>query len=122
LREDSRTSQATPQSSFLLPARRSSRCRCSPARAREHADYQERFVFEASLALLAYITFVGCCLALRQNNHLKVDVFVRLLPRAGQAVVFILIQCTIITIAVVMLVMYTAEIQASGNEDKNVLW
>lgn len=59
--------------------------------------------FEASLALLTYITFVGCYLALRQNSHLKVDVFVRLLPRAGQAVVFALIQCTIIAIAVVML-------------------
>ena len=59
--------------------------------------------FEASLALLTYITFVGCYLALRQNSHLKVDVFVRLLPRVGQAVVFILIQCTIIAIAVVML-------------------
>ena len=59
--------------------------------------------FEASLALLTYITFVGCYLALRQNSHLKVDVFVRLLPRAGQAVVFTLIQCTIIAIAVVML-------------------
>lgn len=58
--------------------------------------------FEASLALLTYITFVGCYLALRQNSHLKVDVFVRLLPRLGQAAVFTFTQCTIIAIAVVM--------------------
>jgi TRAP-type C4-dicarboxylate transport system permease small subunit len=59
--------------------------------------------FEASLALLTYLTFIGCYLALRKQSHLKVEVFVRLLPRLGQAAVFTINQLVIAGIGGVML-------------------
>jgi TRAP-type C4-dicarboxylate transport system permease small subunit len=59
--------------------------------------------FEASLALLTYLTFIGCYLALRKHSHLKVDVLVRMLPRLGQAIVFAVNQLLIAGIGAVML-------------------
>jgi len=59
--------------------------------------------FEASVAMLTYLTFVGCYLAMRKNSHLKVDVFVRMLPRAGQMFLFVLNQLLIVGIGAVML-------------------
>ena len=59
--------------------------------------------FEASLALLTYLTFIGCYLALRKHSHLKVEVLIRLLPRPGQAVVFAVNQLLIAGIGAVML-------------------
>jgi len=59
--------------------------------------------FEASLALLTYLTFIGCYLALRKHSHLKVEVLVRLLPRPGQAIVFAINQLLIAGIGAVML-------------------
>ncbi len=45
--------------------------------------------FEASLVLLTYLTFIGSYLALRKHSHLKVDVFIRMLPPLGQVTVFV---------------------------------
>lgn len=59
--------------------------------------------FEASLALLTYLTFIGCYLALRKHSHLKVDVFIRRLPLLGQVVVFVVNQLLIGAIGAVML-------------------
>lgn len=59
--------------------------------------------FEASIGLLTYLTFVGCYLAMRKNSHLKVDVFVRKLPRAGQFLVFVMNQLIMVGIGWVML-------------------
>lgn len=60
--------------------------------------------FEASLALLTYLTFVGCYLAMRKNAHLKVEVLVARFPLLGQALVFTMNQCVIIAIAAVMVI------------------
>lgn len=60
--------------------------------------------FEASLALLTYLTFVGCYLAMRKNAHLKVEVLVARLPALAQALVFTLNQCVILAIAGVMVI------------------
>jgi TRAP-type C4-dicarboxylate transport system permease small subunit len=60
--------------------------------------------FEASLALLTYLTFVGCYLAMRKNAHLKVEVLVSRFPALGQALVFTLNQCVILAIAAVMVI------------------
>lgn len=59
--------------------------------------------FEASVALLTYLTFVGCYLALRKHSHLAVEVFVRRLPRLGQALVFGCNQLLIAAVGAVML-------------------
>ena len=59
--------------------------------------------FEASLALLTYLTFVGCYLALRKQSHLKVEVLVEKLPPAGQLACFAMNQCLIFAIGVLML-------------------
>ena len=58
--------------------------------------------FEASLALLTYITFVGCYLAMRKNAHLKVEVLVCRLPALGQLVVLAFNQAVIVAICWVM--------------------
>ncbi|MCP5371561.1 MAG: TRAP transporter small permease [Hyphomicrobiales bacterium] len=58
--------------------------------------------FEASIAMLTYLTFVGCYLALRRNNHLKVEVFVVRLPRWAQIAAFTLNQLVIVAIGWVM--------------------
>jgi TRAP-type C4-dicarboxylate transport system permease small subunit len=60
--------------------------------------------FEASLALLTYMTFVGAYLALRRGAHLKVDVIVRRFPLRGQAVLFVVNQLMIAGTALVMLI------------------
>lgn len=60
--------------------------------------------FEASLALLTYLTFVGCYLAMRKNAHLKVEVLVARFPALAQVLVFAMNQLIIIAIAVVMVV------------------
>lgn len=60
--------------------------------------------FEASLALLTYLTFVGCYLAMRKNAHLKVEVLVAQFPALAQVLVFVMNQLIIIAIAVVMVV------------------
>ena len=59
--------------------------------------------FEASLALLTYITFLGAYLAARKSAHLKVEVLVSRLPVLGQALVFSLNQMIILGIAYVMI-------------------
>jgi len=58
--------------------------------------------FEASLALLTYITFLGAYLAARKSAHLKVEVLVARLPIRAQALVFSLNQLIILGIAYVM--------------------
>lgn len=58
--------------------------------------------FEASIAMLTYLTFVGAYLAMRKNSHLKVEVFVRMLGRRGQLAAFSLNQLIIVVIAWVM--------------------
>lgn len=60
--------------------------------------------FEASLAFLTYLTFLGCYLAMRKNAHLKVEVLVARLPLAMQALVFAFNQCVILAIAGIMVV------------------
>ncbi len=60
--------------------------------------------FEASLALLTYLTFVGCYLAMRKNAHLKVEVLVAKFPALAQVMVFTMNQLVIIAIAAVMVV------------------
>jgi TRAP-type C4-dicarboxylate transport system permease small subunit len=59
--------------------------------------------FEASLVLLTYLTFIGSYLALRKHSHLKVDVFIRMLPPLGQVTVFVVNQLLIAAIAGVMI-------------------
>jgi len=60
--------------------------------------------FEASLALLTYLTFIGCYLAMRKNAHLKVEVLVARFPVSGQALVFAFNQLVICAIAAVMVI------------------
>lgn len=60
--------------------------------------------FEASLALLTYMTFIGAYLALRRGAHLKVDVIVRRFPLRGQAALFVMNQLIIAGVGLVMLV------------------
>lgn len=67
--------------------------------------------FEASLALLTYLTFLGCYLALRKNAHLKVEVLVQRLPLWGQALVWTFNQLTIVAIAGVMVVFGARQVQ-----------
>jgi len=59
--------------------------------------------FEASLALLTYVTFLGAYLAARKSAHLKVEVLVARLPIRAQALVFSLNQLIILGIAYVMI-------------------
>ena len=59
--------------------------------------------FEASLALLTYLTFLGSYLAMRQNAHLKVEVFAARLPVQLQLAVFVLNQAVVLGIAGVMI-------------------
>ena len=58
--------------------------------------------FEASLALLTYLTFVGCYLAMRKNAHLKVEVLVARFPVPAQALVLAVNQSVIFAITVIM--------------------
>jgi len=62
------------------------------------------WAFEASLALMSYLTFVGGYVALRTRAHLRVDFIIRRLPMAGRIVVFVLNQAAIGLIAYVMAV------------------
>lgn len=59
--------------------------------------------FEASLALLTYLTFLGSYLAMRKNAHLKVEVFAAKLPIVLQLIVFAMNQAIILAIAGVMI-------------------
>jgi TRAP-type C4-dicarboxylate transport system permease small subunit len=59
--------------------------------------------FEASLALVTYLTFLGCYLAMRKNAHLKVEVLVARLPLSAQILVFAFNQMVIFVIAAIML-------------------
>ena len=59
--------------------------------------------FEALLALLTYITFIGAYLALRKNAHLRVDFLANALPRPGQLVLFLCNQAIIGLIGLLML-------------------
>lgn len=61
------------------------------------------WAFELSLALLTYMTFIGCYAALRHDKHLRVDVIVKMFPRIPQAIFFILAQLTVLLVAVVMI-------------------
>ena len=58
--------------------------------------------FEASLALLSYLTFVGCYLALRKGAHLKVDVLVQRMPVTAQLLCFVANQIMMIGIGAIM--------------------
>lgn len=58
--------------------------------------------FEASLALLTYLTFIGCYLALRKQSHLKVEVLVGKLPPAGQLACFVMNQSLVVVIGLLM--------------------
>lgn len=60
--------------------------------------------FEASLVLLTYLTFIAGYSALRHGSHLKVDVFVRLMPFPAQVAIFAMNQLAISGIGVVMVV------------------
>jgi len=60
--------------------------------------------FEASLALLTYLTFLGCYLAMRKNAHLKVEVLAARFPVSVQALVFAINQLVIFAIAAIMVV------------------
>lgn len=60
--------------------------------------------FEASLALLGYMTFLGAYLALRRGAHLKIDVLVQLLPLRAQTGLFIFNQLVIAAVGAVMLI------------------
>ncbi len=60
--------------------------------------------FEASLALLTYLTFLGCYLAMRKNSHLKVEVLVTKLPAAPQMLVFAFNQIIVFAIAAIMVI------------------
>lgn len=59
--------------------------------------------FEASLALLTYLTFLGSYLAMRQRAHLKVEVFAAKLPIPLQLVIFTINQAIVLAIAAVMI-------------------
>lgn len=60
--------------------------------------------FEALLALLVYMTFIGAYLALRRGAHLKIDVVVRMLPLRAQAGLFLFNQLVIAGVGAVMLI------------------
>ena len=62
------------------------------------------WAFEASLALLSYLTFIGGYVALRTRAHLRVDFVIRRLPMTGRIVVFVLNQAAIGLIAYVFTV------------------
>ena len=59
--------------------------------------------FEALLALLTYMTFIGAYLALRRGAHLRINLIVKLLPPIGQTGVFVFNQVVIGLVALVML-------------------
>jgi TRAP-type transport system small permease protein len=59
--------------------------------------------FEASLAMLTYLTFLGSYLAMRHNAHLKVEVFAARLPIPMQLAVFVLNQAVVLGIGGVMI-------------------
>jgi len=60
--------------------------------------------FEALLALLTYLTFVGAYLALRKGAHLRVDLLAQKLPPTGQVLLFTFNHVVIGTIGLLMLV------------------
>ena len=66
--------------------------------------------FEASIALLTHMTFVGAFLALRRGAHLKIDILVRMLPVRTQGAFFVLNQLIIAAVGAVML--YWGSVQA----------
>ena len=66
--------------------------------------------FEASLALLTYLTFIGCYLAMRKHAHLKVEVLVARFPLPAQATVFAFNQLVICAIAAVMVIYGTRQV------------
>lgn len=59
--------------------------------------------FEASLALLCYMTFVGAYVALRRGAHLRVDVLVVRLPLPLRGLVFLMCQAIIAAVCIVMI-------------------
>jgi TRAP-type C4-dicarboxylate transport system permease small subunit len=65
--------------------------------------------FEALLALLVYMTFIGAYLALRRGAHLKIDVIVRMLPLRAQAGMFLLNQLVIAAVGMMMLIWGTQQ-------------
>ena len=58
--------------------------------------------FELLLMLLTYMTFIGCYAAMRRDQHLRVDVVVRKLPRIPQTIAFVCAQLLILLVATVM--------------------
>jgi len=66
--------------------------------------------FEASIALLTHMTFVGAFLALRRGAHLRIDVLVRKLPVRTQGAFFVFNQLVIAAVGAVML--YWGSVQA----------
>lgn len=60
--------------------------------------------FEATMALLTYLTFISCYLALRQGAHLKVDYFIKHLPLGPRTAVFALNRLLIFAVGLVMVV------------------
>ncbi|MBI1385913.1 MAG: TRAP transporter small permease subunit [Rhizobiales bacterium] len=59
--------------------------------------------FEATVALLTYLTFIGSYLAMRKNAHLKVEVLVARLPASAHGPIYFFNQLVIAAIAVVMI-------------------
>ena len=62
------------------------------------------WAFEASLALLSYLTFIGGYVALRTRAHMRVDFIIRRLSPMGRIVVFVLNQACIGLIGYVLAV------------------
>ena len=66
--------------------------------------------FEAALALLTYMTFIGAYLALRRGAHLRIDVLLRMMPVRTQGAFFVVNQLVIAAVGAVML--YWGSVQA----------
>ena len=77
--------------------------------------------FEVSLALLTYITFLGAYLALRRGAHLKVDLFVKKLPRVAQGIVFLVNMVIIATIGWIMAWHGSQQVLRFANQTTSVL-
>lgn len=77
--------------------------------------------FEASLALLTYLTFIGAYLAMRKNAHLKVEVLVAKLPCTAQLLVFAVNQFIVLLIAVVMMIYGSRQVLLFHNQATLVL-
>lgn len=77
--------------------------------------------FELSLALLTYMTFIGCYAALRRDAHLRVDVVVRRLPLVPQTTFFVLAHLMILLVAGVMVYWGAKQLLLFGHQTTTVM-